>query len=477
MEVSCEKPTIILNPNIKDIILKYKNYTFKGSYVQMSPLQVSKYYYDFPWSTFSPKKVSREDIDNCFVFSLDNGEPIPMYYEVPCGKCVICREKKANEWACRAMCESQTSMSIPYFVTLTYNNRCRPKEGVVKKHVQDFLKRFRINVERYCGFETNIRFYACAEYGKQTKLPHYHLLIFNLPLLMANHVQDLVQKSWSYMISKQTADNIPSRLDKYGRPIYKYFDDVANRWRALYGYIHTQISTEGRCRYAMKYMRKDADVPEGKNDVFFLSSRRGGLGSKWIEQHIEEYRNNPEIINVEFTDIWSGQYYKGILPRFFKDKICPTLSRVIKKPIRDLWKKYEYLLNKMSAVIAHPFHANPIVREKYKHLPLYVGVYSKNYEVDSKLYYYSPKVKRNKITKYDYDCVNSRALAKVITSVEKLLLSYHFDSSILDFTPRYKLLRERYLTDYISTQPSVDVPTKKWNIMRNRRIASYREYF
>lgn len=479
MDVSCEKPTIILNPHIRDLILQHKNFIYKGRETILSPLQVGKYYYDFPWSAFSPKLVAKEDVDNCFVLSTTNGEPIPMYYEVPCGKCVICREKKANEWACRAMCEAQTSMSIPYFVTLTYNNRNRPKEGVIKKHVQDFLKRFRINVERYCGFETNIRFYACSEYGKQTKLPHYHLLIFNLPLLQANHVQDLVQKSWSYMISKQKANELPSRLDKYGRPIYKYFDDSASRWRALYGYTHTQISTEGRCRYAMKYMRKDADVPKGKNDVFFLSSRRGGLGYKWIDSHLQEYREHPEVINVEFTDIWSGKYYKGILPRFFKDKICPTLSRVIKKPIRDLWRKYEYLLNKMSALIAHVYHPNPQLREKYRSLPLHVSVFSKNCAVHDLDWKTSKNVNRYyfRNVKREYDAVASRALSHVIRAVEKMLSWYDFDDKILDWTPQYKLLRERYLTDYVSTQPQVATDVKVWNIQRNRRIASYREHF
>lgn len=479
MDINCEKPTIILNPHVKDLVLQHKNFTYKGRETNLSPLQVSKYYYDFPWSTFSPKRVTKEDLDSCFIFSTLTGEPLPMYYEVPCGKCIVCREKKANEWACRAMCESQTSMSIPYFVTLTYNNLNRPKDGVCKSHVQNFLKRFRVNVERYCGFETNIRFYACSEYGKKTKLPHYHLLLFNLPLLQANHVQDLVQKSWSYMVSKKTADELPSKLDKYGRPIYKYYDAAASRWRALYGYTHIQISTEGRCRYAMKYMRKDADVPRGMNDVFFLSSRRGGLGSKWIEEHLDEYRKHPELINVEFTDIWSNQYYRGTLPRFFKDKICPTLSRIIAKPIRDLWRKYEYLLNKMSALVAHVYHPNPRLLDKYRSLPLHVSVYSKNCEDLNIAWKKSSKVNRYYFRgqKIEYDSVHSRSLSHVISAVEKLLFRYEFDDKLLDWSPKYKLQRERYLTDYISTQPQVPIATKVWNIQRNRRIASYREVF
>lgn len=479
MEINCEKPTIIVNPHLKDLVLQHRNFTLRGRETWLSEHSLAKWYYDFPYSSFSPKilRITQDELNDCFILSTTTGEPLPLFYAVPCGKCIVCRERVANEWACRAMCEAQTSMSIPYFVTLTYNNLNRPSDGVHKEHVQKFMKRLRVNVERYCGFQTNIRFYACAEYGKSTHLPHYHLLLFNLPLLQVNHVMELVQKSWSYMVSKRTADALPGRIDKYGRPIYKIFDETDKRWRALYGYTHTQISTEGRVRYAMKYMRKDARIPEGKNDIFFLSSRRGGLGHKWIEQHLSEFRSHPELINVEFKDIWSDKIYSGILPRFFKDKICPTLSRLVPKDARDLWKKYEWLLNKMSAIIGHVYQPNPQLREKYFFMPCFISCSTLPYKLDSDNYYRSPKVQRHKISKYDYDAVNSRTLSRVINAVEKLLSKFTFDATLLPFSEVYKLKRERYLTDYVSTMPQVPVSVKSWQIRRARRISSYREVF
>lgn len=279
------------------------------------------------------------------------------------------------------------------------------------------------------------------------------------------------------MISKEKSFELPAKLDMYGRPVYKFFDYDDKRWRALYGYTHTQLSTEGRVRYAMKYMRKDAVVPDGKNPIFFLSSRRGGLGSAWIDSHLQEFRDCPQLINVEFKDVWSDKIYSGILPRYFKDKICPTLSRVIPKAARDLWRKYEWLLNKMSAVIGHVYNPNPQIREKYFPLDIYVGVNSDLYSLENKNYKDSPKVNRFTLSKYDYDAVNSRILARVISSVEKLLSKFDFDASIMSFCDDYKLKRERYLTDYVSTLPQVPVSIKAWQIRRNRRVASYREFF
>lgn len=62
------------------------------------------------------------------------------------------------------------------FVTLTYSQEHLPKGGtLVPKALQDFLKRLRKAV-----YPTQIRYYACGEYGEQDQRPHYHLAIFGL---------------------------------------------------------------------------------------------------------------------------------------------------------------------------------------------------------------------------------------------------------------------------------------------------------
>lgn len=492
-ELMCEHPVIIRNPHLKDIILKNKNYTLKGKEYWLDNHIVSKYYDDFPYSLFSPKKLklTDEELNSSFTFDMSNGEPIPLFYKVGCGKCVICREKKADEWACRAMCESQTSLSHPYFVTLTYNDLSIPTEGVVKKHVQNFLKRLRINVERYCNFKTNIRYYACAEYGKKFGRGHYHLLLFNLPLLMPHHVQNLVQKSWSYMVSESAADSLPVKLDKYGNPVYKYYDNDSKRWRKLLGYTHTKLANDGSTRYCMKYMRKDAVIPKGKNDVFFLSSRRGGLGSQWLEEHTEEFRTNYNFINIEFCDIWSGKQFTGVMPMYFKNKLYPTAASIIPKKIRDNFKLWNYLSNIAHSMIQYHYEPNPLVINNYPHLPyhkarLHVSnelieklstyTYKKIYDEKAQQFYivesFSKQYTRNK----DLDII-TRSLFARIHDLEHELLQFHYDKQLIDDTISIKRKRERYITDYIATKPQVTTDFRAWSIRRRRRIASYREVF
>ena len=136
-----------------------------------------------------------------------------MYMQVPCGKCVLCRSKKATEWSFRATCETVYSTSIPLFVTLTYNNRNLPEHGVFKEELQLFMKRLRIRLDRL-NYKHNIRYFACSEYGSRSKRPHYHMILWNFPregsLQNIWNVTKLIEKCWSKIVD----------YDQTGKPVY-----------------------------------------------------------------------------------------------------------------------------------------------------------------------------------------------------------------------------------------------------------------
>lgn len=67
------------------------------------------------------------------------------------------------------------------FVTLTYSDENLPmsatkKPSLYPKHVQDWLKRLRKEIE-----PIKVRYYAVGEYGDESHRPHYHAAMFNLP--------------------------------------------------------------------------------------------------------------------------------------------------------------------------------------------------------------------------------------------------------------------------------------------------------
>lgn len=469
LHVQCEHPAIILNPHLKDLVLKYGSYHTPLGIVCLTDEQRSRYLQKFPYSTFRDLKKQLTEDEASQYYVIDSyGDEQPLFLVVPCGKCVLCREKKANEWVSRAMCETQSSTNIPYFITLTYNDNCLPRNGVRKRAAQLFMKRLRINLSRYSGEDFNLRFFLCSEYGSKTGRPHYHALLWNVPNLDPNRdlhdkmLQDVVQKSWSFMVSKKYYDKVSDEKDKYGYPIYKYYDDVAKRCRVLYGYTCCSECNIHRVRYCMKYMRKDSDIPYSvntdtgeikyKNDIFFLSSRRRGLGYQWISEHLDEYRNNPSLLDVQLTCKFSGESYKGCLPRYFKDLIAPTLSRVISKDIRDLFAEYNLLYDSI---------------ERY--LPYANSVHQRVIEYYPSLYYHRSKVLYEKHSDI-YSSVIADKLQRC-DDIEWLLLSYEYDSEILKFVPWYKHEHNKFIELYASSHESPPI-AEQVDIINRRRARS-----
>ena len=115
---------------------------------------------------------------------------------IPCGQCVGCRLERSRQWALRCVHESQM-YEDNCFVTLTFDDehlaKMCPGGSLVRKHVQDFLKRLRKKFAR--GFDylertrkgdvskffqrDGIRVFYCGEYGEELYRPHYHLSLFN----------------------------------------------------------------------------------------------------------------------------------------------------------------------------------------------------------------------------------------------------------------------------------------------------------
>lgn len=140
----------------------------------------------------------------------------PVFYRptsciaVPCGKCVECLKDRQNSWKLRLVSEAGDWPHL-YFFTLTYSDQTvsRNDKGnttASKSHIQNWIKRFRINTERNnpnlsknCKW---MKYFICAEYApegeyisrkgvrrKSTCRPHYHGLIFTL--LDKTHISPL----------------------------------------------------------------------------------------------------------------------------------------------------------------------------------------------------------------------------------------------------------------------------------------------
>lgn len=188
--------------------------------------------------------------------------------KLPCGQCVGCRLEKSRQWAMRCMHEKQLS-SESCFVTLTYNDDCLPPGGtLVKRDLQLFMKRLRK------AYGKGIRFYACGEYGENTRRPHYHILLFNF---------DFDDKR--YFKKARGGDDLFTS---------KYLDDLWPNGFAVLGSVSFD-SAAYVARYIMKkvtgecarsyYDVMDSDgVVYSREPEFTVMSRRPGIGLRWFQR-------------------------------------------------------------------------------------------------------------------------------------------------------------------------------------------------
>lgn len=326
-KILCSSPVILRNPRLKFLISRYRNYTMNGHEVVLSLDDVSR---SFPEWIFSPRRlgVTVDDLDKYFIVDKHTGTIYPIFISVPCGKCLCCRAKSAADWSFRAMCENVHSTSQPLFLTLTYNNAHLPSNGVFKEELQLFFKRLRTALDRK-GIEHNIRYFAVAEYGSKSGRPHYHAILWNFPsnsFGSLHQVLTFVERAWSVPTGEYNVD---------GSPIVSSL-----------GFAYCVPAERGCIGYVMKYMRKPPKVPKGMNNVFFLSSKKGGgIGSKYIRSLIPFYYDNPQVLDISVTDPYSGQTITKKLSGYAKTQIFPCISRVVDKFTRDTFSR---LLDKIA---------------------------------------------------------------------------------------------------------------------------------
>lgn len=207
--------------------------------------------------------------------------------EVPCGHCVGCRMAKAKEWSVRCALEREYYVDDCYFLTLTYDDRHLPKDGMLcKKDLQDFWKRLRKAGYRF-------RYFACGEYGETYQRPHYHAIVFGL------NIPDLR----FYRLSNRMSQLFVSQ-------------EIQRIWSN--GFVSIGYADTGSIAYTAGYCEKKQDDPHW-NDYrvkpFITMSRKPALGTAYLLEH----KDTIIASNKVYGDF--GSSHQQPVPRHFIRKL------------------------------------------------------------------------------------------------------------------------------------------------------------
>lgn len=231
---------------------------------------------------------------------------------LPCGKCMGCRIERSRQWAIRCMHEAKCH-SENCFVTLTYSDEYLPQGGtLVRKHLQDFLKRLRTII-----YPDKVRYYYCGEYGEKLSRPHYHLCLFGY------HFKDRKRLSkrngnWLY-----TSDLL-SKLWPFGHASVMDFSfDTA-------AYV---------ARYVTKKINGDQSKEhyDGKVPEFGGMSLKPGIGANWFEKYGKTDVIPHDSVIVKSKEAKVPRYYDILMER--QD---PKRFEEIKKARKEFGKSVEF---------------------------------------------------------------------------------------------------------------------------------------
>lgn len=222
---------------------------------------------NLPITAYYSDKVNPETGKRSLVFNqrdaYKGSDPsIPPVLAVPCGKCSGCRADQSLMWSIRGYHES-TQHEQNSFLTLTYDDNHLPVDRQIdKRHLQLFFKRLRKSGLKF-------RYFACGEYGSQTRRPHYHAIIFG---------RDWLENSV-----------------ELGHGMYTH-GDVVGAWGM--GQISLAPVNMASICYVCGYVTKKMDDP----DTFTLMSRRPGIGHTWLD------RFSDDIVRTGVVTIEGRQY-------------------------------------------------------------------------------------------------------------------------------------------------------------------------
>lgn len=198
---------------------------------------------------------------------------------VPCGRCTECKLNYSRNWAVDCMLEkTYYKDNEVWFLTLTYEDEYLPfyefksDDGQIfkgislrKKDLQDFWKRLRKHYPK-----AKIKYLAVGEYGKTTSRPHYHAIIFGVPL-------DYTKFKW--VSTNENCDNLWQSEE---------LNTIWRKGNVIIGEV-TYKSVAYVARYTLK-KQKDKDIAldqrSGRIPPFIVMSQ--GIGKRYYQEHQNE---------------------------------------------------------------------------------------------------------------------------------------------------------------------------------------------
>lgn len=257
---------------------------------------------------------------------------VSTHIAVPCGHCKDCITTRQSAFAVRCDIEGMNYVSVPFMLTLTYDDAHVPRMPEVGdvldkfafpdwSHVRNMMKRLRHVIERRTDKaladlfvlpkKVNVRgrdrlipafkYVFVAEFGKISARPHFHALIYvKSPYL----VKDSKFESWACNVEKKLGDwfkeNWAINIGSIQKPIYeKLYTYVARGNRRTFDFhriVHSDdVSDDSPMYYVSKYLFKFNDYIEKFRKFVWNEWQNGAVGDKRYYEFLSYITRNLRV--------------------------------------------------------------------------------------------------------------------------------------------------------------------------------------
>lgn len=220
--------------------------------------------------------------------------------QVPCGHCSECLNMISRAWAFRILKEAELH-DENYFITLTYSPECMPSDHMlIEEEISKFNKKLKTYLSRK-NLPSDFRFYGVGEYGTKRLRPHYHIIYFGLTIPDLTFVYK--DKNGFLHFSSQFLKGLWN----------KGVIDIGTVDVGSACYVARYCDKKMRLSYIERQkLEQKGIVPE-----FARMSRRPGIGSSFLEEAIEGYKN------FKTSYLLNHNYFN--LPMYYSKKIKDLL--------------------------------------------------------------------------------------------------------------------------------------------------------
>lgn len=251
---------------------------------------------------------------------------------VPCGHCLECIQARQSAFCTRCDLEGFKYRSVPYMLTLTYDDDHLPRMSKCGdilddfafpdwSHVRNMMKRLRHVIERktdkrLCdlfaesdkvfvkGRERVIppfKYMFVAEFGRRSLRPHFHALIY---VKSKYDVHDSNFEPWAFNVEKILGDwfkaNWAVNIGSTQVPIYDKLYTFVQRGRRRTFDFHRIVPSESTpitspSYYVTKYLFKPCKHLESFRKKVWYENQQGNLSDARYDEFMSYIRRNLRI--------------------------------------------------------------------------------------------------------------------------------------------------------------------------------------